>query len=270
MPHEHEELIDDESEAEGVETADDAPDDDAAKDGDGEGHKGKGEGPSLRELQRELRELRKSQEELTRTAEYWRGKAEGKAGAANAEPEEDEEEITVEDDLVDAISSNDATRVAKALKSMGFVREKDVRQTIASTRAAMTAEAKLIQQFPDLADESSEFYEATKKHYRELVKEDPALAQSPATLKTAARMAQLELGEAATAEESRAARVSRQAGGRTVRATAGSKAGNQDLSPAQRRIIENLRAAGADISEEGYRKRATGGVRMAGIRRGRS
>jgi hypothetical protein len=151
---------------------------------------------------------------------------------------------------------------------MGFVREKDVQRTIAGTRAAMTREARLIHEFPELNDEKSEFYQATTRHFKEICADDPTAVNNPNTLKLAAKLAKAELGDAVSAEESRAARVSRQSGGRSARpAGGGGRGGNQELSPAQSRIIENLRAVGADISEEGYRKRATSGVRMAGVRR---
>lgn len=257
--------------------------DDAKKGTNGEDAGGKKDGekpagdPSIKELRRELNELRKSQEEMARTAEYWRGKAEGKgagsakSGSAAASDDEDDDAVKLDEDLVDAISSNDAKRISKALKSMGFVRAKDVERTIQATRGAMTREAALLREYPDLGDEKSELYEATARHYRDLIADDPALSKSPSTLRMAAKLAKAELGGQASGEEDRAARVARQSGGgsgtRSRAAGAAGGNGSGGLNEAQRRIISSLRAAGANITEDGYKKRASEiGVNVAGLR----
>lgn len=266
MPPVEDELIDDELDTEEIEDGEPtSPADPPPAKTEGKDDKRDAETKSLREIRSELAKLRDSVAERDRALEYWRGRAEGAKPTKKDEPEEDE--IELKDDLVDAISSNDAKRVASALKGLGFVSQKDVQATIQNTRNSMTREAKLVQDFPAIADEKSEFYQATKKHYAELVADDPSLVNSPATLKTAAKLAKAELGEKAERENDRAARVSRQSGGRSTPRTASRD--SKELSPQQQRIIENLRAAGANISEDGYRKRAESGVRMAGIRRGR-
>ena len=268
---EHEELLDDGSEElEDVEAgSEEQPEQPEAK----EAKEGKEEKSALKAIRLELKELKGAISERDRALEYWRGKAEGKGTAnSSAEGDDDEEDVKLDDDLVDAISSNDPKRISKALKSLGFVREKDVQRTIAGTRAAMTREAKLVSEFPELNDEKSPFYEATKKHYADLVADDPSLKQSPATLRMAAKLAKAEL-ESGEGEESRASRISRQSGGRQVRRSSsqsgGSAEGSEELSPVQKRIIANLRDAGAKIDEAGYKKRAASGVRMGGVKRGR-
>lgn len=252
-------------------------------DGEGEGHEeqpkpeakdgksGEGAGDEkidVRSVMRELKELKSSIVERDRALEYWRGRAEGSGKKdAPAEGEDEEEEISLQEDLVDAISSNDAKRVASALKQMGFVREKDVQKAIQSTRQSITRDAELLRKYPDLGDEQSEFFQTATKHFKELCADDPRAANDPRSLKTAARMAELELRHAGSAEESRTERIRRQSGERGARPSKDS--GNDALSPTQRRIIENLRAAGAHIDEDGYRRRASSGVKMSGIRRGR-
>jgi hypothetical protein len=216
-------------------------------------------------FRKELADLKATIAESNRAAEYWRGRAEGK-GAPKAE----EEEIALEDDLVDAISSGDGKRIAKVIKGLGFVRQSEVEQAIASTRQSITRDAALVRQYPDLADEQSEFFQVATKHYSELVADDPGAKLSPATLKTAAKMAKLELEGKGSSSQSRGERINRQSGERGSRSSANASSSTADLSPMQRRIIDNLRSEGSSLTEEGYRKRANSGVKMSGPGRRRA
>lgn len=66
-------------------------------------------------------------------------------------------------------------------------------------------------------------------------------------------------------EKERVERVGRQSGDRGRRTTSRDARDSDALDATQKSIVAKLKAAGADISEEGYRKRAQKGIRMSGL-----
>jgi hypothetical protein len=229
---------------------------DAAKDSD-------------RELREEVKALRGRVSEAENNAKYWHGKA---AQAPVKEEKADEPDPALSSDLVDAISSGDKKLVQKLFKEMGFVSSKDVDKAISTTRAQITEEAKLYGAFPELQDNKSELFQLTAAKYNELAS-DPILAKSGKLIEIAAKLAAAELGtekakpanRRAAADEEETDRVRRVS---TQTVPRGSKvardATNDDLSAAQSNLVKKFQAAGSTITEEGYKKHASLGVRMSG------
>ncbi len=248
----------------------------------------------LTTLRRQLRDEQRSRREFQKAAEHWAHMAQAspKPAAPAAPTPEPEPKITV--DLVDALTNGDHKGVRQALREMGFVSQEEVNRTIAETRAQITRETQILQQYPELANEGSEFFKRTGQVYNELAS-DPSLKNSPRLVEMAARIAKAELGtgddtrttrrrtarepepepdeaDFEELEEERAARISRQTGDRGRAPARRDQDQPEELSAMQKTIVRKLQEAGAPIDEEKYRNRATRGVRMGGLptfRRGR-
>lgn len=229
-----------------------------------------------RDLREENKALRGRLSEAEQNAQFWHGKAkDGKAAPAAEAMEEASEALS--EDIVDALASGDTRRISKLFKEMGFVRKGDVDQAIDRTRAQITEESALYGKYPELKDKDSEFFQLTAEKYNELAL-DPVLAKSPKLIEIAAKLATAEMGGDAPAsrrrggeeETERVRRVSAQAGDRGTKA-ARQTADNSELSKSQASLIAKFRAAGSTLTEDGYKKTASRGVRMSGLgSRGRS
>lgn len=235
---------------------------------------------TLKEMRRALKESRTALRETNEMAKFWMAKAQGGATAqAEAEPEP-----TTSVDLVEAITNNDAKAVAKALREMGVAFSTDVDGKIHAARTAVGKDAELYDRFPDLADSKSDLFLETAKVYNDLARRDPALAKSGVLAEVAAELAEKRLNgsdpaprrpqpdfdvdddeEADDREAERVRRVRAQSGDRGRRTSSRASGDSDALDATQKTIVAKLRAAGADISEEGYRKRAQSGVRMSGL-----
>ncbi len=166
---------------------------------------------------------------------------------------------------------------------MGVAFQGDVKNTVAQARSASDTDAQLLKQYPDLADDKSEFFQVTAEIYNDLAR-DPHMKKSPRLSALAAELADKRLNGAEPVrrsrravepeddddddldpEEQRISRVRRQASSSGRRSTRSADSGGEELDAMQKTIVAKLRAAGADITEDGYRKRAQAGVRMSGI-----
>jgi hypothetical protein len=242
------------------------------------------EDEAVRELRRQLKEERKARQEAEAGVRHWYDRATAGAAAPKPEPEPEPE---AEIDVIDAITSKGAKGLEEVLAKMGYVKKKDVDASIGQTRAEVTQEAQLVARYPDITDESSEFYQTTLEIYKDLAA-DPVMRKSPALLEKAAKQAARVLGmeEAPKGrgrgpgaggrdaddlddtederERERVARVGRQAGDRGRR-PASQVEDEGELSGMQKSIVAKFRAAGADITEDGYKKRAQRGIQMSGL-----
>jgi hypothetical protein len=276
--------------------------------------KGKEKDPrdeALRETRRALKESRLANKQVNETAQFWMNEARRTAAPGGRKEKEEEPDVKISVDLVEAVSSGNAADIRKAMKEMGFVSQKEMDAAINQARSEVTTQsgrdAQLYNDYPDLADDKSEMFKATARIYNELAADDPMLAKSGSLAKIAAALADKELGRKngdrdrdrdddrprrrATSrradpdleiddedredpderedredrEKERVARVGRQSGDRGRRATGRGERDNDTLDATQKTIVAKLKAAGADISEEGYRKRALAGVRMSGM-----
>jgi hypothetical protein len=229
---------------------------------------------AARELREENKALRARVSEAEDNVKFWHGKAAQTPKAAKVE-EDEAEDKPLSSDLVDAISSGDKKLVQKLFREMGFVSAREVDNKIGQTRAQITEESKLYGKYPELQDNTSEFFKSAAAHYNDLAS-DPTLAKSPKLIEIAAKLAAAELGgdeevtpkpkrrEAADDEESdRVRRVSTQTGPRGG-VKARETADNNALSAAQANIVKKFQAAGSSLTVEGYTKQAQAGVRMSG------
>jgi len=229
----------------------------------------------LADLKKENARLNARVNEETENTRFWHERSKAAPAKAAAEVTE---EPKLSEDAVDAISSGDPKRIKALLSGLGFVERSEVTREIQQTKNEVVSESALLNQYPDLNDQSSEFFKATARHFHEL-KQDPDMARSPRIMQVAAKLANSELNAGKVAPKGETAaersdRVSRQAGDTGRRPTSNRTAGAEDtneLSAGQRDIIARFRQAGADITEESYKKRAASGVRMGGApsRRGR-
>jgi hypothetical protein len=238
-----------------------------------------------KELRRTLREQRLALKESNEAARYWMEQARTGAGAAAAKtPAPADPSTSV--DLVEAITNGDGKAITQALRDLGFVRQGDVENVVGASNRARTSDERLYEKYPDLADDQSPFFLAAAAIYQDLARRDPILKKSGMLGEIAADLAAGRERDEAPAkrgaardsgdreiddadpdeEEERVARVRRQAGDRGSRSTAGqTRGGDDELDSTQRSIVAKLRAAGAQITEEAYRKRAQAGVRMSGM-----
>jgi hypothetical protein len=246
------------------------------------------EDPALKTVLEELEQLKQRNRELAESERYWaaRAKQGGKPEAPADEPDEDDlpavEDIDISPDaFLDELEKKGPKAILEVVKKAGFVPASEAKamaeriadKRLQAERDRMQAEAKIFREFPDLADEQSDLYKETAKVFREMVEEDPALANSTAAFKSAARLAQRSLSGGAASKkepaslqermlaESRRERVAQQGFSRGVQSPGED---DDELTPTQKMIARNL-----GVSEAEYRKYAKAGVTMAGIPRGR-
>lgn len=211
----------------------------------------------LRQLEQELAQARESER-------YWAEIAKKAAsGRMKADEEPDDGGPRDAEEPVDAFIDELSTQGLKALRKRGFLTADEARrmieEAVARERARMMSDAELIRKYPELTDESSPVFQRAKELYRELIKREPALENSPVALDIAARLAKAEVGHSQPENNNAAAAVFDRAGRRRA---PGSDDGR--LSDQQRMIIEKFnRDGGVKVTEEAYRNRARAGVNMA-------
>jgi hypothetical protein len=190
-----------------------------------------------------------------------------------AEPDKDEE-IEDDTDVADDFAANGIQALVKRgvltkREAQEMVREEArriAREEVERSRESLIRDAELARQYPELANEQSELFKRTQAIYQEMTQREPSLKNSAQTLPMAARLAKAEL-IAEGRQDARQDRIMRQSGDRGYSSRYGGfDDDSNELSPTQRAIIERFNASGeAEISEEGYRKRAQS-VKMGGIR----
>jgi len=236
----------------------------------------------FRRVQKEVKTLRGRVRESEESAQFWaeQAKAGGGTGKSAAEPDpEPEPDI----DLVSEITTNGVKGLETVLARLGYAKRDDIHREIGATRAEITEQSRLLQEYPELGDEQSEFFQETAKVYNQL-KTDPIMAKSPKLIAIAARMAKAEMGTPARRRAAPAAhapdddyeddyredppprdreaeRVARQSGDRGRRSE---RTEPQVLDAGQKAIVRAFQAAGAPVTEESYAKRANAGIRMGG------
>jgi hypothetical protein len=236
----------------------------------------------LKGITRELKQMRKQLEEARSESRYWYEEAKKAHTAPQAEAAEDDDKpLSV--DLVDAISSGDRKAIKQALKELGMVEAGEVEARIQAARGQIESNATLLAQYPDLGDNSSEMFALTREIYQELAEgssDSPQQILQKAAKQAArhldiqprgrkpARQAEDEDEDAEEREQERVRRVARQSGGGRRGAPVRDR-DPEELSASQNSIIERFRAVGARLTAEGYRKRASEGIRMAGVPRGK-
>jgi hypothetical protein len=246
----------------------------AAKGADDKGDS-KRDGKTVTLSAKEYRELQQRARESEVEQAYWRGKAE--AGKRKVDEEEDDappgrkakpasaDEEEDDSDLLDAISKGGT----KALKARGFVKASDVEAMIEERAAAIAekvagrkvtqatealhSDARLMQQYPDIGKEGSEFQVRVAKEVQAMVKGDKSLKNSPSTIALAARLVDAEMKAEARSRGSenreRERRIAKQ--GPSSRRSEREDEGY--MSPLQRQMLAPaMKAFG--ISEKAFRQ----------------
>lgn len=229
--------------------------------------------PEIKRLQKENKALQGRVREADSAAGFWKGKAD----TAPAKPADKPAADNLDElDLVDIITTKGAKGLAEVMTRLGYAKRSDIELQISSTRNQISAEAAVLAKYPDLADSNSPLFEKTAEIFNQL-RQDPHMAESDNLMLIAARTAAAELGlsndntrgqrraapKADEDEDERSERIARQSGDRGRRPAGQDRA--EELSPLQKRMVQKFRDAGAEITEEGYKKRAMGGVRMGGV-----
>jgi len=156
-------------------------------------------------LERELAESRESEK-------YWSGLARsgGPRQAApepepEADPEDDGSEFldadetpVIEGDSPEKLIDEFASEGVKALSKRGFITAKDAQRIAVETamkvthsligreRGKIDTDQKILGEFPELRDQTSELFKETAKRYQKAVAMDPAAKKTPAALYLAA------------------------------------------------------------------------------------
>jgi hypothetical protein len=270
------ELEEQDTPAEPEAKADDQPDKDKSK---------KDDDPVYQELRREIRDLRRENRHMVKTIA--RPSAAAAAPATRkAEPEDDDPQLTV--DLTEAVTANDPKALKKALNELGFVSKRDVDRMLAESKAEASKGVSIAQEFPDLVNPKSEFFKVTNAILQDLKAENPGVNEMT-LIRLAAKQADAELGGGKPAkrpavrrrdeddlddddldidaEDDRIRRVGRASADGLRRRPSEGRGGEKsnELSAMQKRIVDNLRAAGSTITYETYAKRAGMGVTMSGM-----
>jgi hypothetical protein len=273
-------------------------------------------------LETRIAELTRTNTELSASERYWADRAQqAPPPAATAppapenfnefipegpKPREGAPDYSDPTKFVEALSEKGPVAIVEALAQFGILPRDQILTDAAKVAngiverkaATITADAALVGQYPELKDENSELFKATRIEYRNLVAVDPKLAKSSATLIMAARTAKLALDlkaaqtnggqqqrrapanaqpedatgffadDGATPEErERRERIAAQSGDRGHGANRETFADEGDeLSAVQRSVIAAFNADGGfQITEDAYKNRARNGVQMGRV-----
>lgn len=218
-------------------------------------------------LSKENAVLRKRLAELEESERYWAGQAKAKREPAEKQPEAD----PLENDTPDALVDELASKGSDALRRRGFITKKELEgivlglldQKLPEVTTRTLEDARLIQDFPDLSNDKSEFYAAVKQEYDRVSGGRKELAGNRELLRLAAEKVQLAQNGGKSKEE-RPTQTFR-GGVRT------NGYGDEDdmaggLSRSQKSIISMFNRDGTDpITEDDYKKAARN-VRVGNVR----
>lgn len=245
--------------------------------------KGK-EKDELATLRADNARLTKSNTELGESERYWAEQAKN-----GRKPEADEDETPAQKKKVDdewdeneeasTFVDDLSAKGIKALQKRGMLTKKQAtemieerateiatkiaRDIVGKARTSMTADAKLVSQFPELQDEKSDLFKETKRIFAENCAEDPSLKKSQGALMMAAKQAKLELqiktGKTSTTqseedrEQARIERIAGQQGSRGRRGAAEFTEDDDDtIGPEARTMLTQFARYG--VTDDDYKK----------------
>lgn len=242
MPGENEELLTTDA-AEGADATADA----AA----GAAEAQKTEAAEAKTLAAEVKALKAQVAEKDDAVRYWHGEA--KKGA-KAEPKADEPDEDEKIDLLDVIGTKGTKGLTAVLRKAGFVSAAEVDQKVEQRTAQVVRESKLVQEFPELSDDKSEFFKATAVEFGKLQRDGMPKAIAMEQAARNVRLAEYEAGTATPAaktkdpEAERQRRIKAQGGDRGTR-----RSGTEDsdaLSDDQKTILAGMRVSEKDFREQ--------------------
>lgn len=148
-------------------------------------------------LKADAQKERARADEQEQSARYWHEEAKKKPAAA--EVKESVEDDT--EDPIELLSKGGTAALDKLLEKRGFVKGDAVGATVEQARQQLVIEAALAKQFPEITDQSSDFFKQTTSEYATLVKQGTphivAMQQAPKNV----RLAQIEAGTYKTPAE---------------------------------------------------------------------
>lgn len=270
------ELEEQDTPAEPEAKADDQPDKDKSK---------KDDDPVYQELRREIRDLRRENRHMVKTI----ARPSAAAAPATRKADVEEEDVVLDVDLTELVTNNDGKGLKKVLAKLGVPTRSEVQNMLAEARAEGARGATLAQEYPELVNPKSEFFKTTNAILQDLKVENPGVNEMT-LIRLAAKQADAELGGGKPAkrpaavrrrdeedlddddldidaEDDRIRRVGRASADGLRRRPSEGRGGEKsnELSSMQKRIVDNLRAAGSTITYETYAKRAGMGVTMSGM-----
>jgi len=172
--------------------------------------KGQGKDDYVPLTRTEAESLRRERDEARESERYWSAHARGNGQQQQqaAEPEADdasefyaEETASNDEDTPEKLVDDFAATGVKALQKRGFITAADAQKLAADTalrvtremigreRQKMGSDTKILADFPELKDQTSDLWKETAKHYKEAVDMDPNAAKTPAALYLAAKTA---------------------------------------------------------------------------------
>src|SRR5947209_2644486 len=121
--------------------------------------------PETAELRKELETLKASLAEKDEAVKFWYEKASGgkkeELAKKDAEPEDDT-------DLLDLISKSGSKGLKSWMAKQGFTSKDEVDRLVQQRAGQLTREAELVRQYPELKDESSDFFKSVAKEFQKL------------------------------------------------------------------------------------------------------
>jgi hypothetical protein len=219
----------------------------------------KEDAPDAKALAAEVERLRGQVAEKEEAVRFWHGEAKKtapKSAATPETPDEDEDKT----DLLDLIATKGAKGLTGFLAKKGFVSGDEVDRRVNERATQMVRESKLIEEFPELSDQKSEFFKSTAVEYRELVNQGVPKQVAMGLAAKNVRLAALEAGEGDTkktpkpdAEAERVRRIKAQGGDKGRKGA--DREESDELTPMQREIADAM-----GVSHDAYKKRAKEGV----------
>jgi len=175
--------------------------------------KGQGKDDYVPLTRTEAESLRRERDEARESERYWSAHARGNGQQQQAaEPEAEdasefyaEETASNDEDTPEKLVDDFAATGVKALQKRGFITAADAQKLAADTalrvtremigreRQKMGSDTKILADFPELKDQTSDLWKETAKHYKEAVDMDPNAAKTPAALYLAAKTARATL-----------------------------------------------------------------------------
>ena len=236
----------------------------------------------FKRVQKELKESRKLRRESDESARYWAEQAKnGKpAPAAKGRRARGRDRPGGR-----TITDKGTKGLERVLDKLGFVKKKDVRRRISSTRAEITDQAAMIadvsrpqrSNFAVLQGHRENLQPAqsgssrTWKRRRKLIANRGAAGQGRDGHDRRRPVAPIRTTTTKTprapTSTTRTTRTRSAWRGNPAIAAGGRRAGRPERSPSQKRLVASFAAAGADLTEEKYLKRASSGqINIGGSR----
>lgn len=212
-------------------------------------------------IKAELAAAKAEAAEKTRVADYWYQQRSQAVAPPEPKAEPEPEDDT---DILDVLTTKGTKGLDEILSKRGYVRADDVEARVNAKANQLATENQLLNSYPDLKDDKSEFFQSTAQHYNDLRRQG---VPDAVAMRQAARNAELDgihSGKVKTPAQKtedaksqqaadRRARADAQAGDRSTRQSQAIE-GDDELSDNDHAAVRQL-ADALDISVEAAEKR---------------